>query len=521
MSSARVRDLRQSGAVEEVLDIYAPYRSDGVRTDSALRAVIDHAVAVGAKTVVTEFRYVDADWRSEYSEFYSKTFRSYPDVAHRLHFFSQPIDLPESDDLAGSDPDYAAFGYLGYCIVRPLPAAPVGRTLLVPLTDDVPYVSCIATDVVHLFGQRLTVTGVPMMGQDGQLGVCGHASAWIIGYIHTLAYRHPRVLPAAIAKSAARGHSSQRPVPAARVNVHQLTVALTAMRLPPLVYEIGYLPPMESQDSVVIRYLDSGLPVMLAGDRHTKVIVGYKPADDGTYRYLVQDDQAGPYQWTALPDLHDEDEESAEPPDPLGVDPSTNRRLTYLLIPLPEKVFLSGDEAEVVAKLHLTATYTDSGSAPVDVATTDAPDNASVADGAGSDRSSDPVGFPDEAADELVGLLADGTAQVRSVLMRSNTLKARAGTRYAGQPQLSALLRYHPMSRFVWLVQIARSAPADGAAAVIAEVIVDATEHTLDPHVLAWWTLGEAVVWFPDFDAESEPLRLAGVEPLPFVTARA
>ena len=48
---------------------------------------LEVARANGASTVVVETRYVDLDYRSEYSAFYAGTFQSAPDTAQRLHFF--------------------------------------------------------------------------------------------------------------------------------------------------------------------------------------------------------------------------------------------------------------------------------------------------------------------------------------------------------------------------------------------------------------------------------------------------
>jgi hypothetical protein len=50
--------------------------------------------------VVVETRYVDLDYRSEYSGFFSRTFANHPDSAHRLHFFRDEI---RSEDLTMSD----------------------------------------------------------------------------------------------------------------------------------------------------------------------------------------------------------------------------------------------------------------------------------------------------------------------------------------------------------------------------------------------------------------------------------
>lgn len=100
---------------------------------SLFHAVIHRALDAGARTVVAEHRYLDADYRSEHSAFYSTTFRRYPSIAHRLHFFS---DLRSRADHPAVRPSgFPQDTYLGYSVVRPVGAAPIGRTLLAPVAS--------------------------------------------------------------------------------------------------------------------------------------------------------------------------------------------------------------------------------------------------------------------------------------------------------------------------------------------------------------------------------------------------
>ena len=94
------------------------------KTRRPLRQILDVAALGGCRRVVQEHRYIDPDYRSEYSHFWSRRFAPRPDAAQRLHFFTREIapekfyDLPDRED------------YLGYAVIRPTDLGPVGRTVL-------------------------------------------------------------------------------------------------------------------------------------------------------------------------------------------------------------------------------------------------------------------------------------------------------------------------------------------------------------------------------------------------------
>ena len=80
---ARVLNVSDHRALAWLLDTYGGARP------RVLETVLGHAFAVGAQTCVVEYRYMDPDWRNEHGSFYTTTFRRYPSVAHRLHFFEE------------------------------------------------------------------------------------------------------------------------------------------------------------------------------------------------------------------------------------------------------------------------------------------------------------------------------------------------------------------------------------------------------------------------------------------------
>jgi hypothetical protein len=81
-----------------------------------LNQVLDVARAGGCRTVVVENRYVDVDYRSEYSAFWSKKFDSQSPFARRFHFFAADLDEERLHCLT----DQEAGRYLGYSVIRPV-----------------------------------------------------------------------------------------------------------------------------------------------------------------------------------------------------------------------------------------------------------------------------------------------------------------------------------------------------------------------------------------------------------------
>src|SRR6478736_661110 len=63
----------------------------GSLNDAPLRRCVDVARSHGAATLVIETRYLDIDYRSEFSAYYSRQFADIPDTAHRLHFFGRRL----------------------------------------------------------------------------------------------------------------------------------------------------------------------------------------------------------------------------------------------------------------------------------------------------------------------------------------------------------------------------------------------------------------------------------------------
>ena len=411
--------------------------------------ILGQAMDLGARSVVAEYRYLDADYRNEHSRFYSTTFRRYPSVAHRLHFFRGLLPDDILDERRPSRFRSYEDEYLGYAVMRPVPAGPIGRTLLAPPRGMERHIGCKATDEVNLFGSKLEVTGAPFMTQESQIGVCIHVTAWICAYYHHLAFGAPRYLPGDIAALAP--HEVGRLIPAAGMSVGQLSSMVESVGLPAIVYDLQDLPGSnESTFTIACRYLNSGFPVVVAGGGHAFVLVGYRRVGspgNARIELIRQDDQKGPY--IVVQDLY------------LDI----YRPWEYLVIPLPPKVYVSAEKAEAVGSAAFHEALR-SATSPLHK--------------------------------NLAQRIASEEIVFRTTAMMSNAFKEGLRDRDA-PPDLNGAYQWMHMSRWVWVVEAVDHAAWDaGRPSVEAEVVIDATDHTGDPRPLAWRLPGQLFVWDPD-----------------------
>ena len=436
---ARFYDLSSVVDYDALCAIYEGTRS------ALFRAVLAQAIRAGAQSVVVEHRYIDADYRSEHSRFYSTTFRRYPSITDRLHFFGS--SLPEDAKELYAPSRFEDLEYLGYVIVRPVATSPVGRTMLKPSRVS-EFVSCCAPDSVHLFGSELTVDAAPFMAQDEQLGVCVHVSVWICAYYHHLRFGAPRLLPAEIAGLTPMERG--RLVPSSAITVTQLVQLLERASLPPIVYDLNHLPVGETPESVACRYLDSGMPLIVAGRGHAFVVVGYRwVIDEGRRRvqFIRQDDLESPY--VIVEDHHHDRYATWE----------------YFIMGLPTKVYMSGENAEGLGRNRLHEAC----------------------------RQSD-----DPAARALIdgGAFRPGLS-LRTSVHRSTEFKTRVAERK--NEAMTGAYQWMQMSRWVWVVELVDSARwLRNEKSVLAEVLIDATGHARDAQPLAWRVPGFLTWTIPD-----------------------
>lgn len=411
------------------------------------QAVLRVAQRGRCKTVVVENRYIDADYRSDFSSFWSKRFDVPSPFATRVHFFRSDI----RDDQLAELPKRVRDGYLGYSVLRPLTQSVgrVGRTVLAPPPALRHATLAAIEDEVNLFGNKLQVSGVPFMEQDGEYLRCAHAAIWGCHYSAAKRGLVGRRLTADLVDMTPDVLTADRALPSRGMILEQIQAVFAATGQPALRYVVGALPtvlgveePIPKLDSanrpllpgfwdtrlfsVVCRYLNAGFPVMAVNASHGWNLVGWF-REEGKIKFVASDDNIGPYE------VIDSPFEDA-------------RRAPWraLMVPLPPKVYMSAEMAENWAHQLIRSFGKSQGAPPEWV----------------------------KLANDLA-VTPKKEISLRTFLREANDYKEALPSQGRPAPVVDAL-RLGPLPRFVWVIEAHdRKRRDSGDAAVLAEVVLD------------------------------------------------
>lgn len=409
--------------------------------NSPLARVLEVARQGRCRSIIEENRYVDVDYRSEYSAFWSERFPSRPAFGRRLHFFRKSLSEGTLDRLP-TDP-----GYLGYTVLKPIEPGRVGRTMLAPPRRLAKATLALATDRVSLFGTTLSVTGAPFCEQDGEYLRCAHAAIWMCHYAASRRGLVGRQATASLVEMSPSTLSHERALPSAGLTLNQIQAIFATTGQPALFYGVNQLPSVEGVDtpipeetadgqvihpgfwdtrifSVLCRYLNAGFPVLVGTLNHAFVVVGWY-RDKGRIRYVLCDDQVGPYE--------------------VVQSPFTDRRAPWnsIMVPLPPKVYMSGETAETTTHFLIRAH---------------------------SARRGAPQPWKD-----LADGIANGSISLRTFLRANGDYKASVAGQ--GRPrEATRALRLARLPHWVWVTEAQdRGLRAAGEPAVRAEMVFDST----------------------------------------------
>jgi hypothetical protein len=279
-----------------------------------------------AQTILIEAPYVDRHYLEEYAHYYATTLRPPPPKATRLHFFRNDLTDEVFTELItqAADGNFAEIcknlsaNYLGFAVIRPLPDAPIGRTVLTTFQAlDRCYTLPPHPYRVHLCGLKLSVCGVPFQQQEQAVGACATTAVWsaLAQVMRHDGGRAPT--PYAVTEAATRNWLSDRIFPAASgLKNEQILEAIRQFGYAPLFFE----PRLKTElfALAVKCYLRSGIPVILKiqyannDETHAVTLVGFREDDStidyqevgwtsfalkskGFCRLYIHDDRLGPY----------------------------------------------------------------------------------------------------------------------------------------------------------------------------------------------------------------------------------
>jgi len=339
-----------------------------------VRNTIRHLRLLGAKSYVTEDPYIDRDYSADYQQFYARTFRVYSRHCKRVHFFSVDVSpllsCPLSTECLRHFRKEANNAYCGFSVIRPLPTAPVGRTVLLgrvrSRTDLEAAVTCRAEFNANLIGIDLQVTGTSFLQQDARVGACAQVAIWA-GMRHMHArYSQSWVSVADITRSATPITSNEA------VSIPPGSEFLTSERMIRAISEAGYQPLCFSGakiGSAILPYVESGIPVILGLQLegtvgHAVTVIGRVfakqdlPTDNAVEyipAYVIHDDQRGPYLW--LPMTREASDAHALAEDTVKFDTRNGTKemnvaqhATFAVALMPTRVFSTAAAAEVSAR---------------------------------------------------------------------------------------------------------------------------------------------------------------------------
>jgi hypothetical protein len=337
--------------------------------------------SAGAQSFLFEQAYIDRDFSAAYSAFYATLFHPYLKYCRRLHFFAddvRPIGELQSAEEISCAVEARQGTYLGFIVLRPITHAPVGWSVLSTKVVDPEsgmFVDVRADHPVHLLGAELKVEGFPLTQQDTRVGACAQAAIWAAGrHMHR---RHggpwfsmPDINDVAL-KPTDNFIARSLPAGSEFLTPDNIVRALRAMdrhpivNLGPAAIDRTTAKARDRKDDlrlfveIIARYLDSGIPVILAL-RNTEGGVGHAVVAYGRVTRETREEELPDKPTSAALITHlvvSDDQGGIDCRLPVAADGRTDEyrwtledNAIYAITPLPAKVFMTGDFAETLSR---------------------------------------------------------------------------------------------------------------------------------------------------------------------------
>ncbi len=327
---------------------------------------------LGAASILEETDYFDRDYLAEFGAFYAKGVRPLPNTCRRLHFFAGPPLTDERFDAAlGADEAAVAelrAAYLGFAVIRPIPHAPWGRTVLRWYGEHTPRLPRVTapsrTYACHVAGLRLTVEGLAWQSQDRGVSACATVALWSM--FHSSAFDEHHAIPTTVEVTRAAGDFLKtRVFPSTGLTKWHLLQAVKTLGLSPVVLTGDGAPIADGENAFSVArftsscaaFVRSGYPVLVGGvmrgagmddARHAVTAVGFRECeaprptpgewrlqDAGIRTVYLHDDNIGPsVRFAVAQDQFGHAVLSREAPStrPLGAEPSSPHFIPTLLL---------------------------------------------------------------------------------------------------------------------------------------------------------------------------------------------
>ncbi len=334
-------------SLADILELETPpfrFKDDAFRQIKYIEDYIrraDLTPTSSVRSVAIESHYVDRDFIFDYSVFFSRNLQPPKSHCRRVHFFAAEHDAVKAklreiaSILHRNEPnaeecyrqaceEFSRECYLGFTVVRPLPACPVGRTVLhllpreKPKDDAFREMTCTRNYDVHLSGVELTIRGLAFQQQDLAVSRCATVALWCalqkIGDREVIASSTPADITSLASKHRL---PYGRSMPSEGLAVDQMCLAIESLGLSP---DLARVESLSHGRSLVYSATLSQMPAILImeeavenGEWHAVTVTGVKlnanhvPCPTGgteaagddlsgdVIALYVHDDRIGPY----------------------------------------------------------------------------------------------------------------------------------------------------------------------------------------------------------------------------------
>jgi hypothetical protein len=274
-----------------------------------------------ARLILIEKEYTSLSYLGDYMNYYATCYRGYARQCRRVHFFSALFDVQEFVDMIiqpeDDDRKKKWDSYLGFIVIKPLPAGIIGTTILRTYGEKQRrFFTATRECHINLFGKELKMLTLPYQEQDGIVGTCASSALWFAFQKTGELFKSKVPNPSDITISAGYdSHHTGKTFPNSGLDIKQVCKAITAAGLVAelWVYDDA-VDTLKDLRAFVYAYLKMGAPVLLGiklqdNGFHLVTLNGYRFGEagtdvpeenlllesDGIGKLYAHDDQAGPF----------------------------------------------------------------------------------------------------------------------------------------------------------------------------------------------------------------------------------
>lgn len=254
-------------------------------------------------TIIQETHHIDRSFRDTYYTYFSNQHFDVKRYSRRLSFIKGIITEKEFFLADSEVQEVISRNFMGACVINPLSAGVIGRTLINPQfllsKYNRPAYVRLSKFKLHIYGKKFFVKAFPYRMQDEETMRCAEVTLLNLLEYYSNSYNDYRnVVPSEIL-DAEQKHSHERVLPSRGISYPVLTKVLSEFGFSPRLYNLSSiekysLSQMTQEDDLkrlLHYYIESGIPVALNllpvgnnGAGHSIVCIGHGKASEELIR---------------------------------------------------------------------------------------------------------------------------------------------------------------------------------------------------------------------------------------------